>query len=137
MLSDDRAALDERLFSAFDPDNTDLPILVENQPAQVVDETQPWCRWTISPGFSQAATTGPSPLYEQLGTATLQVFIPAGKGISIGYDILARFEALFRSWRSADTRLRVYKIGNATPAPRSGEAARLNCTIFWESRRTA
>lgn len=135
MLDLDLAALNDRLFSAFDPDDADLPVLVANQPAQAVDETRPWCRWTISPGASQAVTTGPTALYHQLGTATLKVFIPKGHGISPGYDVRAKFDQLFRAWKSPDTRLRVYKITSTNPAPREEEPAQINCTIFWESRR--
>lgn len=107
-------------------------VLVENQPDENVDEKKPWVRWTLNPGDSQQTGISPA-IYTSLGTATLQVFVPKGRGTGEAQDIKEVFETAFRGWRSDDQRLRIYKM-SSTKGP-DKDYHQVNVTIFYESRR--
>lgn len=81
--------------------------LVENQPDEDIDATQPFVRWVIEPGASvQKVNAGPH-MFKSVGTAYLQVFIPKGMGTGPATDLVDSFHGHFRKYRSADTCLRV------------------------------
>lgn len=85
----------------------DTQKLVENQPDEDVDATQPFVRWVIEPGASkQVINSGPH-MFTSVGTAYLQVFIPKGMGTGPATDLVESFHAHFRKYRSADKCLRV------------------------------
>ncbi len=108
--------------------------LVENGPTQELDETKPFVRWTINPGESKRTAVSPA-LFTSIGTATLQVFIPKGKGVALGTDIKSAFENAFRDWRSNDKTVRVYKMTSTKGPDKS--LHQINVTIFYESKRLA
>lgn len=107
--------------------------LVENQSAQVVDETQPWVRFTISPGESQIDATGTIPTYKQLGTAYLQVFAPKGTGMSAARELRDQMANAFRGWFSPDGCCHVYKVGFTTVD--QSAYTQVNVAVSWESLR--
>jgi hypothetical protein len=108
--------------------------LVENQPLSSVDEASPWVRFTISPGASEQIGGGVDRLYHQLGTASLRIYAPSGTGTRQAGAIRDGFIAAFRSWRSPDNCLNVYKT-NFTSEEVGGKY-QINATVFWESKRT-
>jgi hypothetical protein len=132
MIELDLAALNGRLFATFDPDNTQ--IVVDNQPDEDFDDTQVWMDWTIEPGSQRRVQNGINPVYEQLGTATLQIHVPQGAYTGPGDDVQKRFEDAFRDWRSDDRALRVYRI--ASSKLRNADNFQMNVTVFWESHRS-
>lgn len=86
---------------------TDSQKLVENQPDEKIDATQPYVRWTIEPGASvQKVNAGPH-MFKSVGTAYLQVFVPKGMGTGPAVDLVDSFHNHFRKYRSEDTCLRV------------------------------
>jgi hypothetical protein len=108
--------------------------VVENQPNEDQDETKPWVRWTITPGASQQTATGPA-LFTSLGTATLQVFVPKGKGAGQAIDLKTAFENGFRNWKSGDKCLKVYKLDSSKGADK--DYLQVNVAVFYESKRLA
>lgn len=113
---------------------TDAQKLVENQPPEELDETKPWVRWTINPGASQQTGISPA-LFTNIGTATLQVFIPKSKGTGQATDLKTSFENNYRNWRSADKCLRVYKLDSSKGPDKDHH--QVNVTIYYESKRLA
>ncbi|WP_448538530.1 hypothetical protein [Sphingobium yanoikuyae] len=86
---------------------SDSQKLVENQPDEEIDATQPYVRWTIEPGASvQKVNAGPH-MFRSVGTAYLQVFVPKGMGTGPATDLVDCFHNHFRKYRSEDTCLRV------------------------------
>lgn len=108
--------------------------LVENQPDEELDETAPSVRWTITPGESKLTAISP-PLFTSLGIATLQIFVPKGKGTGACIDIKEAFETAFREWRSTDKRLRIYKMSSTKCTEKN--ALQVNVIVFYESKRYA
>lgn len=112
-----------------------LPVgqkLVENQPDEELDETKPWVRWTITPGESKITQVSPA-LFTSLGTATLQIFVPKGKGTGAAIDIKEVFQNSFRQWRSTDKALRIYKMSDGKGAGK--DYLEVTVTVFYESKR--
>ena len=132
MLQLDIDALNDRFFDNMDAEA--IQLLVENQPDEELDETLPWVRWTITPGDSKLTAISPA-LFTSLGTATLQIFVPKGKGTGAAIDIKEVFENAFREWRSTDKRLRIYKMSSTKGTDKN--ALQVNVTVFYESRRVA
>ena len=86
---------------------SDSQKLVENQPDEEIDATQPYVRWTIEPGASvQKVNAGPH-MFRSVGTAYLQVLVPKGMGTGPAVDLVDSFHNHFRKYRSEDTCLRV------------------------------
>ena len=112
----------------------DAQKLDENGPSADLDETQPFVRWTIDPGASAAVTTKPA-IFKSLGVATLQIFIPQGRGSGIAIDIAEAFEAAFREFKSADKCLNVTRTQrNKGSDPKLFQ---LNVTVTYNSVRSA
>lgn len=109
--------------------------LVVNQPAQQVDETKPWVRFSIEPGKVIQALSGLDRTYEQHGFAYLQVFAPPGTGTRQAGSIRDQFLASFRSWRSADNRLNVEEI--TFTAADNKDAYAITIKARWHSTRVA
>ncbi|WP_454883996.1 hypothetical protein [Sphingomonas oryzagri] len=132
MIELDLAALNGRFFDTFDPDSNQ--IIVDNQPAEDLDETQISLHWTIEPGSCEIVQIGTAPVYEQLGVATLQIVIPTGQGTKPGYAIREQFMDAFRAFKSDDKKLRVY--GTSQTQENRDIGLQLNARIKWESYRT-
>lgn len=142
MLNLDEAALESRFWdtelSWTDSDGQKVVLadeqrLVENQPKENVDETQPWVRFTISPGDSQQETLELIPAYTQLGMAYLQVFAPKGTGMGAAREIRDQFVAAYRGWKSDDEYTFVDGVGFKNvdqPA-----YAQINVSVSWQSMR--
>lgn len=111
-------------------------ILVENGPAQEVDETAPYVRWEISPGASQRVTQGETRLFKNLGTAHLEVFVPKGVGTAVADEIRESLIAALADWRSDDKALRIYK-HDAPKGKGSTSSHQLNAVFFYEAKREA
>ena len=141
MLNLDEAALEDRFWdtelSWTDGSNTivltDEQRLVQNQAKENLDETQPWVRFTISPGASQQDTLESNPAFLQLGTAYLQVFAPKGSGMSAAREIRDQFVAAFRRWCSSDGLTSVDRISYQTVD--QADYTQINVSVFWESKR--
>ena len=85
-------------------------VLTLDKPSTNVDESKPWCRFSIQPGDKVRTENGGNPTYLQLGGIFLQVFVPKKMGASAGNDLIEQFENLFTDWTSSDGALVVKRM---------------------------
>lgn len=101
---DDLATLRTRFLGEWgDPVQT----LMDNQPNELTDETEPFVRFTVNPANnSRLALGGANTLHRQYGRVWLQIFTPRQEGASMAYTLADRFAAIFRNWSAADGSVR-------------------------------
>jgi len=91
-------------------DTASNQVLTLNKPSTTVDQSKPWCRYSVSFGDRFRAELGDDPHYTQLGGVYLQVFVPKKLGISAGDALVEKFVNLFCDWRSPDGALLIGRL---------------------------
>lgn len=130
-LALDTAALRARFLDEWDDEA--ITTVFANGEDVDVDETQPFVRFSISPG-SKAHIMG-ADIYSQLGRVWLQIFMPAHSGTATAYEIADRFTAIFRRWRSDDGFLRCGDEDITTIPSGENGVFQVNVSIRFESIR--
>lgn len=133
-LTLDLQTLHDRFNDQWDAVTT--ATLFMNAPAVDVVETEPFVRFSVTPGDNFISYGGSDGgVYTQLGRAWLQIFVPVNDGDATAFELADAFTAIFRNWKSADGCLRCldHEI-NTTPDVES-TYLQINVSIRWESLR--
>ena len=137
MINDDLDKVTNAIVDLFDTSLSDVILALENQPSQQEPINSVWCRFVNRPNTKGQTTLGITPVFEQLGLSTLQIFVPLGMGEALGYDVAETVDATMRKWTSSDKRMRVYSTEyRSIPATQKSPYFQINYTMYWRSKQS-